>query len=162
VQRLAVTVKPVYRTLIGPSGQTSINVLEHVLAVFKREDEHAHNPEDVLEKIKNKRFATCLPASPQLSQPLQSQPRPSRLVVLIKSQIVVRIGLEIINLNVPVSLFGHFVKEHAEVVHQIQEHQLFHQSQVHGVSGQLVLVHASTDFIEIVPEHVLGVIAKML
>ena len=93
MQRLVVIVKPVYHTLIGPSGQTSINVLEHVLAVFKREDEHVRNPEDVLEKIKSKRYAICLLVSPQQSQPLLQLPKlMSNPDVLIKSQIGVKIG----------------------------------------------------------------------
>jgi hypothetical protein len=48
-----------------------------------------------------------------------------------------------------------------EDVRQVTEHQLFRQSRVHGVSGQLVPVHVVKDFIKIVPELVLEVIAKM-
>jgi hypothetical protein len=92
VQRLVVIVRPVYHTRIGHSGQTSVNVREHVLVVFKREDEHARNPEDVLEKIKNKRYATCLPVYPQQYQPLLQPRPPHKLDALIKNQIVVKIG----------------------------------------------------------------------
>ena len=87
-----VIVRLVYRMHIGLNGQTSVNVLEPVLVVFKKEDELAHNPEGVLEKIKSKKYVICHPASQQQSQPPSQLRLLHNLDVLIKNQIVARIG----------------------------------------------------------------------